>query len=314
LWRSSGHRVSEVLGCSDDVFDAGAKAAVVKEFAATANAWARGAESVPASELLRPWTPEDLRHFPLRRGRCLHPRPRVADLPPLLRARTWVYLRQLNPHPPSLASIFAHIDGTRGRHRIGMKEVFESCEVASLLVRWISQRRSVGVRIDRVVEAACGHGLVGMLLAHCLLGTPVVGIDLVERPSTRVARAAWERWGRPLDNFRCLQGDARDAADLDGHSLVVAVHACNEATLDVLDMARAAGSLWSVMPCCMPRRLYLPGCGASVRHEDRYPLLCGVLAGQHGAELIKGISPTITDKNLLLVGRCPPAGAAAGGT
>eukprot|EP00929_Paragymnodinium_shiwhaense_P062279 TRINITY_DN31099_c0_g2_i2.p1 TRINITY_DN31099_c0_g2~~TRINITY_DN31099_c0_g2_i2.p1 ORF type:complete len:157 (-),score=28.17 TRINITY_DN31099_c0_g2_i2:527-997(-) len=146
-----------------------------------------------------------------------------------------------------------------------------------------------------------------MLLAHCLPDVEVVGVDTLRRKLTDVTLDAWSQCGRRLDNFRVVEADIADSFSLlqghkrDAASLVVAVHACNEANLQVLDMARENSAYWAVMPCCMPKKLYIAGT-TRLRKEQHYPLLCGMLAAQYNASMIKSIDPLITDKNLLVAG------------
>merc|ERR1712232_996750 len=157
-------------------------------------------------------------------------------------------------------------------------------EVAKAVVRWLSRLSCIP---DQILDAAAGHGLVGMLLAHCLVNTNVLAVDLEERKLTQVALDAWAECGRPLENFhfccgdlrqegaRCLEASKKHVGD--SHALVVAVHACNEAGLDVLEVAKTAGSAWAVVPCCMRRQLYFPG-STHLHQDEHYPVMCGALA------------------------------------
>jgi hypothetical protein len=49
---------------------------------------------------------------------------------------------------------------------------------------------------------------------------------------------------------------------MDASSCVLALHGCNEANKESMDMAITAGALWCVMPCCILADLYLPTCTA----------------------------------------------------
>ncbi|CAJ1400043.1 unnamed protein product [Effrenium voratum] len=283
-----------------------------QEFRETAPFWCEGAEHVPDSELARAWRPEELKKFP-RQGHegsaGLDPKVRVHELPPELRVRVWAYLRQMNPYEPSLAAIFSTLDAMPGPQKLRVKELFESCDIVSALVMWWLRRPLTSQKRwgppCRVLDAACGHGLVGMMLAHCFPDSLVRAVDLEERTLAGKALEAWAAAGRELANFQFVAGDLNHAkgwveeASSISQSLVVAVHACNEATLDVLQLAEDLGSSWAVVPCCMRRRLYFPG-STHLEAEEHYPLMCGALSARFGANMLHSIDRTITTKNLIV--------------
>lgn len=123
------------------------------------------------------------------------------------------------------------------------KELFESWEIARR-----TRRRFRG---GRVVDLACGHGLVAhvMLLLDDTSPTAICA-DRRLPPSARklseVLVAAWPRLaGR-------IVYEERDVGDvpLGPDDVVVSGHACGALTDRVLDRAVAASARVAVLPCC----------------------------------------------------------------
>lgn len=101
-------------------------------------------------------------------------------------------------------------------------------------------------------------------------------------------------------------------------SLVLALHGCNEANKESMDMALDARALWCVMPCCIMSDLYLPECTVSKLTDDaRYAFVCGAMAAKYGAQMARCIDKRITNRALMLCGGCDTskeeAAAAAAG-
>eukprot|EP00933_Yihiella_yeosuensis_P039970 TRINITY_DN34178_c0_g1_i1.p1 TRINITY_DN34178_c0_g1~~TRINITY_DN34178_c0_g1_i1.p1 ORF type:complete len:164 (+),score=20.86 TRINITY_DN34178_c0_g1_i1:172-663(+) len=155
-----------------------------------------------------------------------------------------------------------------------------------------------------------------MLLSHCLADAKVLAVDLQKRELTGAATKAWQKCGRTLNNFTCVEGelvkegenwfkslqkDCGHKAE-DKSSLVVAVHACNEALLDVLTLAKNMQSPWVVVPCCLRKKLYLPSLSSHLSHDHHYPVMCGSLSVKFGASMVRSIDPVITPKNIILAG------------
>lgn len=123
------------------------------------------------------------------------------------------------------------------------KELYEAWEVARRV-----RRRFRG---GRIVDLACGHGL----LAHILLllddsSPEAVAVDLhIPASAGTLAATLTETWPR-------LQGrihfECRDLEQLTltENDLVVSVHACGDLTDRVLAMAVAARARVAVLPCC----------------------------------------------------------------
>ncbi|CAE6966100.1 sirt2 [Symbiodinium natans] len=226
------------------------------------------------------------------------------------------------------------MDAAPGKQKLRVKELFESCawaaeptqsDIVSAIVTWWLRRnhsdgRRVGARQpERIMDAACGHGLVGMLLSHCFPDSAVCAVDREERKLMRVALSTWQQSGRCLDNFQFRLGDllqegsqwlggslgARDPADPAPNTLVVGVHACNQATLDVLELATRFGTSWAVVPCCMRKEKFFPGGTTHLDRDEHYPVMCGGLCAKFDADMLHSIDRLISTKNLIIAKRAP---------
>ncbi|OGQ25584.1 MAG: methyltransferase domain-containing protein [Deltaproteobacteria bacterium RBG_16_71_12] len=122
------------------------------------------------------------------------------------------------------------------------KELYEAWEMA----RRVRRR----VRGGRVVDWACGHGL----LAHVMLilddSSPgAVAFDTRLPPSADKLQYAlvnaWPRLRDKVSLVEATQGPALKAGDV-----VVSCHACGGLTDEVLHRAAAARAFVAVLPCC----------------------------------------------------------------
>lgn len=123
------------------------------------------------------------------------------------------------------------------------KELFEAWEVARRV-----RRRFRG---HRVVDLACGHGLLAHLLLLLDDSSPcALAVDLKIPPSAERLQASLEAtWPRLQGRTSFHKVDLRKIALAPG-DLLVSAHACGGLTDLVLERAMALGSPVAVLPCC----------------------------------------------------------------
>lgn len=123
------------------------------------------------------------------------------------------------------------------------KELFEAWEVARRV-----RRRFRG---GRVVDLACGHGLLAQILLLLDDTSPeALAVDLQLPASvTRLAQELQADWPRLIGRVQTLAMPLQHV-ELTSADLVVSVHACGDLTDLVLERAVAAGARVAVLPCC----------------------------------------------------------------
>ena len=178
------------------------------------------------------------------------------------------------------------------------KELFESWEVA--------RRARRRLRGGRIVDLACGHGLVAWLMLILDDSSPgALAVDPHLPPSAaRLAAAFTAEWprltgrveliARPLEEVQVLPGD-----------VVVSAHACGPLTDEVLSKALAAHAAVAVLPCCHATSTGDQG-GLSGWLDPALAMDATRAARlrAHGYEVFtQSIPESITPKNRLLLGR-----------
>lgn len=123
------------------------------------------------------------------------------------------------------------------------KELYESWEVARRV-----RRRFRG---GRIVDLACGHGLVAHLMLILDDRSPcAIAADLRLPPSaTRITETLSRAWPRIAGRVT-LEARAIAEVALDADDVIVSAHACGGLTDDVLSGAIAARARVAVLPCC----------------------------------------------------------------
>lgn len=123
------------------------------------------------------------------------------------------------------------------------KELFESWELARR-----ARRRFRG---GRVVDLACGHGLVAhlMLLLDDTSPCAVAADVRLPKAAPKLASAMVGAWPRLAGRITLEERAIEDVA-LEAGDLVVSSHACGRLTDAVLDRAIAARARVVVLPCC----------------------------------------------------------------
>lgn len=123
------------------------------------------------------------------------------------------------------------------------KELFEAWEVARRV-----RRRFRG---GRIVDLACGHGLLAQLLLLLDDTSPeALGVDLrIPKSASALQASLAESWPRLEGRVHLLQTDLRKVP-LEAGDVVVSAHACGRLTDLVLDRAAEVGARVAVLPCC----------------------------------------------------------------
>lgn len=193
---------------------------------------------------------------------------------------------------------------------VRVKELFENFEAYHAIAAF-AHDASKCRPIETIFDLACGHGMLGVLLAYRFPHRNIVCMDKSKRKLFDAFVAGFRKHGvpfgnesEPLSNLRFVEGDVT-TLELPPRSMVVAVHACNELNRQIIETARAAAAVWAVLPCCIRAGTYLPcRVGGAFSNDDdaKHTLNCGVVAGQYGAERLQAIDRRITNRNILICG------------
>jgi hypothetical protein len=108
-----------------------------------------------------------------------------------------------------------------------------------------------------LVDAACGSGWVG--LATLALLDADVSVTAIERDENKAARARTLADGAKIEHYAVITADVADASAWPASpAVVVALHACGEASDRVIERAAAANARTILIaPCCVASTLPL---------------------------------------------------------
>lgn len=123
------------------------------------------------------------------------------------------------------------------------KELYEAWEVARRV-----RRRFRG---GRIVDLACGHGLLAMILLLLDDSSPeALAVDRrIPESAVSLARSLSAEWPRLAGRVRFME-TALEEMPLQKDDVIVSVHACGGLTDLVIEGAIAAGARLAVVPCC----------------------------------------------------------------
>lgn len=123
------------------------------------------------------------------------------------------------------------------------KELYEAWEVA----RRVRRR----LRGGRVVDLACGHGLLAQILLLLDDSSPeALAVDRRLPPSAaRLAATLEAEWPRLAGRMHFIEDDL-ESIELRPDDLVVSAHACGALSDRILERALAAGARLALLPCC----------------------------------------------------------------
>ena len=209
-----------------------------------------------------------------------------------------MYVEEIT-HSDELATMISEIS-RRHPSYLRVKELFETVEAYKRIGQAIYEQWRAG-HVETIYDFACGHGLLGILLAYRFPKLRVVCVDLERRPAFDHYLEVARDLGVTLENVSYVEADFKNLA-LPPKSYVICIHACNEATKIALEVATAAGACYAAMPCCIRDGIYLH----RIKHVDdptRYAAAVGVIAGQFGAYKITAIDERITNRNLIILGK-----------
>jgi hypothetical protein len=123
------------------------------------------------------------------------------------------------------------------------KELYEAWEVARRV-----RRRFRG---GRVVDLACGHGLLAqiLLLLDDSSNTALAVDRRIPKSAKTLAESLNTGWPRLQDRIQFIETDISDVI-LYPDDIVVSAHACGGLTDLIIDRAVEAGACIAVLPCC----------------------------------------------------------------
>jgi hypothetical protein len=157
-------------------------------------------------------------------------------------SRSRLTLRDLPRFPSD--SLFDRVGrAVCGAECLPRKELFEAWEVARRARRLF--------RGGRVVDLACGHGLLAfvMLLLDDTSPSALAVDTRMPASAPKIAEAMVRAWPRLSGRVR-FEPVAVEGVTLDAQDLAVSIHACGALTDEVIASAIAGSARVAVLPCC----------------------------------------------------------------
>ena len=176
------------------------------------------------------------------------------------------------------------------------KELYEAWEVARRV-----RRRFRG---GRIVDLACGHGLLAQILLLLDDSSPMaLAVDRrIPKSAATLAESLNAAWPRLKNRVRFMETDIHDVV-LHHDDLVVSAHACGGLTDLILDKAVEAEAIVAVLPCCHNlRNADLGGLGGWMDGSLAMDASRAFRLGSQGYRVFTHLIPVdITPKNRLLM-------------
>jgi len=186
---------------------------------------------------------------------------------------------------------------------LARKELYEAWEVARR-----TRRRFRG---GRVIDLACGHGLLAQILLLLDDTSPAaLAVDTrLPQSAYRLRECLTLTWPRLAGRVDLVQGTLT-SVELRASDLLVSCHACGSLTDAVLSRAIAAGARVAVLPCCHETVSGdLGGLGGWLDPGLAIDVTRAARLRAHGFSVhTQTIPPTITPKNRLLLAEPGDAG------
>ena len=184
---------------------------------------------------------------------------------------------------------------------IPRKELYESWEIAKRVRRHL--------RGSRIVDLACGHGLLAYMLAVIIPSVDeVLAVDRrLPSSAMRLGSAMEEEWPELAQRVTRRQADLRDSP-VRRDDIVTCAHGCGSLTDHVLDLAVAARAHVAVLPCCSDHsRLDGGGLDGWLGADLAIDVVRALRLRDEGYKVwTQHIPEDITPKNRLLMGRPRP--------
>ena len=129
------------------------------------------------------WQMSELEQLPMRQ-QCLSTHTRFSDCDGKMRVRLLRYFSTAVTGMPEIAGAVLAMEKTNPQH-LRLKELLESIEVFNIIISHLNSAESfrASKSYDTFFDLACGHGLVGVLLAHAFPKRMVRSFDHARRPA-----------------------------------------------------------------------------------------------------------------------------------